>query len=111
MAGIITAIEAEPGQVVAAGTPVLRIAQDGARDVVFAVPEGRAGAIAIGSPVTVRGWAGEGELPGKVREVAASADPVTRTFQVKVAIDADSAPALGSTVYARPQALAQAARR
>lgn len=105
--GIITAIEAEPGQVVSAGTPVVRIAQDGARDVVFAVPEDRAALIKPGSDVTVRGWAGGAELEGKVREVAASADAVTRTYSVKVAIDAATAPALGATVYARPQALSR----
>ena len=104
-AGVVTAIEAQPGQVVSAGTPVLRIAQDGARDVVFAVPEDRAAQIKPGSDVAVRGWAGGPELPGKVREVAASADPVTRTYTVKVAIDAATAPPLGATVYARPQSL------
>ncbi|MGJ7486544.1 efflux RND transporter periplasmic adaptor subunit [Variovorax sp. LT2P21] len=104
-AGVVTAIEAQPGQVVSAGTPVLRIAQDGARDVVFAVPEDRAAQIKPGSDVAVRGWAGGPELQGKVREVAASADPVTRTYAVKVAIDAATAPPLGATVYARPQAL------
>ena len=104
-AGVVTAIDAQPGQVVSAGTPVLRIAQDGARDVVFAVPEDRAAQIKPGSDVAVRGWAGGPELPGKVREVGASADPVTRTYTVKVAIDAATAPPLGATVYARPQAL------
>mgnify|MGYP000250482347 CR=1 FL=1 len=104
-AGIVTSIDAQPGQVVAAGTPVLRIAQDGARDVVFAVPEDRAAQIKPGSDVAVRGWSGGPELQGKVREVAASADPVTRTYTVKVAIDAATAPPLGATVYARPQAL------
>jgi membrane fusion protein, multidrug efflux system len=105
--GIITAIEAEPGQVVTAGAPVVRIAQDGARDVVFSVPEDRAALVTTGSPVAVRGWSGGQELQGKVREVAASADAVTRTFTVKVAIDAATAPALGATVYARPQALSR----
>ncbi|MET0540809.1 MAG: efflux RND transporter periplasmic adaptor subunit [Variovorax sp.] len=105
--GIVTAIEAEPGQVVSAGTPVVRIAQDGARDVVFAVPEDRAGLIAVGSPVTVRGWSGGKEIEGSVREVAASADPVTRTYNVKVAIDAADSPPLGATVYARPKSLAR----
>ena len=107
VSGIVTAIEAEPGQVVSAGTPVVRIAQDGARDVVFAVPEDRAALIRPGSAVTVRGWATTTEINGKVREVAASADPVTRTYLVKVAIDAASSPALGATVSARPQALAR----
>ena len=105
--GIITGIEAEPGQVVAAGTPVVRIAQDGARDVVFAVPEDRAALVKPGSSVAVRGWAGGAELEGKVREVAASADAVTRTYTVKVTIDAVTAPALGATVYARPKALSR----
>lgn len=35
VSGVVTAVEAEVGQVVAAGTPVVRITQDGARDVVF----------------------------------------------------------------------------
>jgi multidrug efflux system membrane fusion protein len=107
VAGVVTAIEAEVGQVVQAGTPVVRIANDGARDVVFAVPEDRAMQIKPGSPVAIRSWAENGghELEGTVREVAASADAVTRTYAVKVAIDAAKAPPLGATVYARPQAL------
>ncbi|MDR6855495.1 efflux RND transporter periplasmic adaptor subunit [Variovorax guangxiensis] len=105
--GIITAIEAEPGQVVTAGTPVVRIAQDGARDVVFSVPEDRAALVKPGSAVAVRGWSDGKEMEGKVREVAASADAVTRTYTVKVAIDAATAPALGATVFARPQALSR----
>jgi len=106
VAGVVTGIDAEPGQVVSAGAPVVRIAQDGPRDVVFAVPEDRAGALRLGSPVKVRGWADDREIEGTVREVAASADPVTRTYTIKVGIDAAGAPALGATVYARPQALA-----
>jgi RND family efflux transporter MFP subunit len=105
VSGVVTAIEAEPGQVVTAGMPVVRIAQDGARDVVFSVPEDRAGLVKVGSPVSVRGWSDEREIEGTVREVAASADPVTRTYTVKVAIDAAKSPPLGSTVYARPRAL------
>lgn len=102
-AGVITAIEAEPGQVVSAGTPVLRLAQDGARDAVFAVPEDRIQAIRPGLPVQVRPWSAGASLSGRVREVAASADPVTRTFQVKVALPAASTLALGTTVYVTPQ--------
>lgn len=106
--GIITAIEAEPGQVVSAGTPVVRIAVDGARDVVFAVPEDRASMIKTGSPVSIRSWSGNGQtLEGTVREVAAAADAVTRTYTVKVAIDAATAPPLGATVYAQPKGLSQ----
>jgi len=99
--GIVTAVEAEPGAVLAAGTPVLRLAHDGPRDVVFAVPEdglagmqqllGRTGAL------QVRPWGGSSTLPATVREVAAAADPTTRTFQVKA--DIGAAPLqLGQTV-------------
>lgn len=104
--GVVTGIDAEPGQVLAAGTPVLRLAQDGARDVVFAVPEDKVARLRVGQPVQVRAWATGASLPGTVREVAASADPVTRTFTVKVDIAAAGAPPLGSTVHVVPQALA-----
>ncbi|MDB5850842.1 MAG: efflux transporter periplasmic adaptor subunit [Rhodoferax sp.] len=105
VAGVVTAIEAEPGQVVSAGMTVLRIAQDGPRDVVFTVPEDKVAAATVGSPVEVRLWASNTVLSGTVREVAASADPVTRTFQVKVAIDGPDAPSLGTTVTVLPKAL------
>lgn len=105
VSGVVTAVEAEPGQVVAAGTPVVRIAQDGPRDVVFAVPEDRVAQIGLGSAVQVRAWSSGTVLQGEVREVAASADPVTRTFGVKVALPGQDAPALGTTVSVLPQAL------
>ena len=108
VSGVVTAVEAEPGQVVTAGTTVLRIAQDGPRDVVFSVPEDKVAAIKAGSAVAVRLWSENRTLAGKVREVAASADAVTRTYLVKVALDAASSPALGSTVYVTPQAVSQA---
>ncbi|MDR7377592.1 RND family efflux transporter MFP subunit [Rhodoferax ferrireducens] len=108
VAGVVTAVSAEPGQVVSGGTPVVKVAQDGARDVVFVVPEDRVAGVALGSSVEVRVWASDTKLVGKVREVAASADPVTRTFQVKVGIDAATAPALGATVNVVPQSLGHA---
>ena len=107
--GVVTGIDAEPGQVVSAGAPVVRIAQDGPRDVVFVVPEDKRGAIRVGQKVNVRPWsAGMQPLQGQVREVAASADPVTRTYQVKVALpaaDAAAVPPLGATVHALPEGM------
>ncbi|MDD2923868.1 MAG: efflux RND transporter periplasmic adaptor subunit [Rhodoferax sp.] len=105
VSGVVTAVLAEPGQVVAAGTPVVQVAQDGARDVVFAVPEDKVAGIRVGSAVQVRAWAGAGSLMATVREVAASADPVTRTFTVKVALPANSDLALGRTVSVLPAGL------
>ena len=99
--GIVTGIDAEVGQVVTAGTPVVRIAQDGPRDAVFAVPEDRVADVRVGQAVEVRTWSTDAQLSGTVREVAASADPVTRTFTVKVALTGQ-APPLGATVEVVP---------
>jgi membrane fusion protein, multidrug efflux system len=102
-AGVITAVDAEAGAVLAAGTPVVRIAHDGARDVVFAVPEDSAARIRalLGKPaaVKVKPWgaamgpasatasaAVSTTFPATIREVAAAADPTTRTFLVKADI-------------------------
>ena len=95
--GVVTAVEAEPGQVVAAGATVLRIAADGVRDVVFSVPEDQLATVKVGALAGLRVWAHNAGLSGRVREVAASSDPVTRTYLVKVAIDG-KAPPLGATV-------------
>ncbi|MDB5931330.1 MAG: efflux transporter, family, subunit [Polaromonas sp.] len=110
VAGVVTAVEAEPGQVVAAGAPVVRIAADGPRDVVFSVPEDKVAGLKVGAPVSIRVWAQAGQLlSGRVREVAASSDPVTRTYPVKVSIESGTPPPLGATVYVVPEAQAAAA--
>jgi len=108
-AGTITAVLAEPGQVLGAGQPVFQLAQDGPRDVIFALPEGAQKSLPVGSSVRISSWTANGEQAeqnwtGRVREVAASADPITRTFTVKVGVDAPqaTAPTLGSTVRIYP---------
>lgn len=109
VAGVVTALEADPGQVVAAGTPVARIAADGLRDAVFSVPEDKIALFRLGMPVKVRGWNQGTQLAAKVREVGASADPVTRTYMVKVSLEVrDTTPPLGATVYVVPQGLGTA---
>jgi RND family efflux transporter MFP subunit len=108
VSGVITAVEAEVGQVVAAGTPVVRIAADGPRDVVFAVPEDKVVAVRPGTAVAVRQWASADTWQGQVREVGASADPVTRTYPVKVSLDTSTQPRLGATMTVVPQALSHA---
>lgn len=86
-AGVVTGVDAEPGAVIGAGTPVLRLAHDGPRDVVFSVPEDRVGALRalLGrrDALRVRLWGETATQPATVREVAAAADAVTRTFLVK----------------------------
>lgn len=111
VSGVVTAVLAEVGQVVTAGTPVVQLAQDGARDVVFAVPEDIVGSIQVGSSVLVRGWVATTSQTAKVREVAASADPVTRTFTVKAALPTHSDLALGSTVSVQPAGLQRSSQQ
>jgi RND family efflux transporter MFP subunit len=103
-AGVITGVDAEPGVVVAAGAPVLRLAHDGPRDVVFSVPEdkvaGVRGLAGKAGAVKVRLWGnGEESIAATVREVAAAADPATRTFLVKADIGRASV-RLGQTASA-----------
>lgn len=102
-AGVVTAIEAETGQVVSAGAPVVRLAQQGGRDAVFAVPEDKLGLMRDGAAVEVRVWPGQTLLAGQVREVSASADPVTRTYLVKVGLQGRDLPPLGATVTVQPK--------
>lgn len=99
--GIVIGLDLEVGMVVSAGTPVIRVAQDGPRDVVFAVPEDKVTRLrdipARQGVLNVKFW-GEGgrEWPATVREIAPTADPVTRTFLVKA--DIGNAPVrLGQT--------------
>ena len=97
-AGVITAVEAEVGQVVSAGQPVLRLAHDGPRDAVFAVSEQMALALKVGQTMQATLASTGQTLKGKVRELAASADPITRTYAVKLALDASDRLPLGATV-------------
>jgi RND family efflux transporter MFP subunit len=96
--GIVTRVAAEPGQVVAAGSPVAVIARDGDKEVVVAVPETEIGALSPGQSVGVRLYADTGAtLAGTVRDIAGAADPASRTFQVRVAIGTAEAARLGMT--------------
>ena len=97
-AGVITSIDASAGQVVAAGQPVVRLALDGPRDVVFAVSEDKLASLKPGTNVGVRQWTDGKNFEAKVRDVSASADAITRTFLVKAALPKDVDPVLGSTM-------------
>jgi len=108
VSGVITAVEAEVGQVVTAGMPVVRIAADGPRDVVFSVPEDKVAALRAGTGVAVRQWASTANVAGSLREGAASGDPVPRTYAVKVSLEPTAHPPLGSTMTVVPEALSHA---
>lgn len=103
-AGVVTAVEASAGQVVSAGQPVVRVAWDGPRDVVFSVPENKLADLKAGQLIDLETWEGKHALQAKVRDVAGSADPNTRTFVIKAALEQRAQvpePVLGATVTVR----------
>jgi RND family efflux transporter MFP subunit len=85
--GVVTAVDAEAGQVVAAGTPVVRVAKSGEKEIVIGIPEDKVDALKLIPEVRVRLWASPTHsVPGKIREISPAADPATRTYTVKVSI-------------------------
>lgn len=97
--GVVVSVAADPGQVLTAGQPVLRLARAGEKDVVINAPEGQLQRFRIGQPVAIALWA-EPSRPfaGRVREIAGGADPVTRTYAVRVtALDPPDSAQLGMT--------------
>ncbi|CAH0343362.1 Efflux pump periplasmic linker BepF [Rhizobium sp. CECT 9324] len=96
--GIVTAINADAGQVVSAGSPVVTVAADGEKEVLIAVPENEIFAFSNGKIVDVTFWSNAGvTLKGTVREVAGSADASSRTFAVRIALPEDARVLLGMT--------------
>jgi RND family efflux transporter MFP subunit len=104
-AGTVVATGAEPGEVVQAGHMIVRVARKDGRDAVFDVPaqvlrsapSDPSITISLTDDPTVT-------ATGRVREVSPQADPVTRTFEVKVGLtDPPAAMRLGSTIVGRMQ--------
>lgn len=99
--GVVTAVNADVGTVVAPGTPVVQVAKSGDKEIVIGLPEDKVDALRGVADVRVRLWAHPDQVAaGKVREVSPAADPVTRTYPVRVTIP-DGLPdaKLGMTAY------------
>lgn len=89
--GVIASRQIEAGQVVAAGQPAFTLAADGGREVAFALPESRIREFRIGQPVVIESWSRRGErLPGRIREIAPSADPQARTYAARATLDGEA---------------------
>jgi membrane fusion protein, multidrug efflux system len=104
-AGVVTAVGAEPGEVVQAGRMIVQVAREDGRDAVFDVPA-RVKDLAPADPEIEVVLTTDPAVSaiGRVREVAPRADAVTGTFEVKVGLaDPPAAMRLGSTVSGRMQ--------
>lgn len=85
--GVVAAIHAEEGQVVAAGQPVVSLVTGHEREVEINLPENRQNALVLDSTCTIKVWALPGlELKGRVREIAPMADPITRTYRARISL-------------------------
>lgn len=101
--GIVTATGPRAGEVVQAGQVVARVARKDGRDAVFDVPAQLIRTTPADSQLTVSlADAPAISAQGRIREVAPQANPVTRTFEVKVGItDPPPEMRLGATVVGR----------
>lgn len=98
--GIVTAVGAEPHEVVQAGQMIVRLARHDGRDAVFGVTSQILRAAPSGAEINVRLTDDPNVTAvGRVREVAPQADPVTRTFEVRVGLtDPPETMQLGASV-------------
>jgi RND family efflux transporter MFP subunit len=102
--GVVTAVLADVGEGVSAGQPVIRVAQDGPREIEVEFPEDRI-ALAHAARAQAVLWAQPGtSFPAALRELSAAADPVTRTFRARYTVKAPAtALALGQSATLRLQ--------
>jgi RND family efflux transporter MFP subunit len=96
--GVVTATLVEPGQVVASGQTAIRVARFAEKEAVVAIPETLVGRAKDGV-ATVTLWSeADKKYAAKLREVAPSADPATRTYLAKFSLpDAGETVSLGMT--------------
>ena len=96
--GVVTATLIEPGQVVASGQTAIRVARFAEKEAVVAIPETLLGRAKDGV-ATVTLWSEpDRKYAAKLREVAPSADPATRTYLAKFSLpDAGDSVSLGMT--------------
>src|SRR5262249_55815512 len=99
-AGAVTAVGADPGQVVNAGQMIVVISQLDAREAVFSVSERAFTVIKPGLVVRVALQSDPAvAVDGSIREISPSAEPVTGTYTVKVSLpNAPDAMRLGAVV-------------
>ncbi|WP_448191617.1 efflux RND transporter periplasmic adaptor subunit [Azospirillum sp. sgz301742] len=84
--GVVTAVLAEPGQVVAQGQTALRVAKLGEVEAIANIPEQQVAGLPQRA-LSVELWAQPGlSIPGTLREISPSADPGTRTYQARITL-------------------------
>jgi multidrug efflux system membrane fusion protein len=106
-AGVITAVQAEVGQVLAQGQGMVKLARSDELEISVGVPEHRLKTVRDASRVTFELWSEPGRrYAAKLRELSPSADPMTRTYPARfTVVEAPSFIGIGMTaslILARP---------
>ncbi|WP_196603222.1 efflux RND transporter periplasmic adaptor subunit [Pectinatus haikarae] len=85
--GVISAIDAEAGQVISAGQTVLTLVQTNELEVEINVPENSIGELAVNAHALVSFWAlPDSSVDGTIREISPVADPTARTYRVRISL-------------------------
>jgi RND family efflux transporter MFP subunit len=97
--GIVSAVLAEPGQVLAAGAAAMRLSHTGEREAAVAIPETLVDRVRS-APAHVEFWAVPGvQMAATLRELSPNADPTTRTYLARYSLaDAPSEVHLGMSL-------------
>lgn len=95
--GVVVETLAEPGQVVAAGQTVVKLAHSGPREAAVDLPE--TVRPSIGSTAYAALYGSTTKVPVRLRQLSDAADPQTRTFEARYVLEgADANTPLGATV-------------
>ena len=99
-AGVVTAVQAEVGQVMAQGQGVVRVARTDELEIVVGVPEHRLKTVRESRAASFELWSDPGQRhPVRLRELSPSADPMTRTYPARFGI---AAPNQFGKIYVLP---------
>ena len=82
--GVVTSVDAEVGQVVAAGQSVMHVAGSADKEAAFQIPENRVDQVRGLNTADVTLWSGGPPMKGVIREISGSADPLTRAFAARL---------------------------
>ena len=86
MNGVITSVNAEIGQITAAGAPVVTIADTDTLEVEMDLPETQYSSITTGQNASVKFYGAEGDFPATVREITPAANAASRTYRVRLSL-------------------------
>lgn len=96
--GVVAQTLVEPGQIVAAGQVVVRLARSGLREAVVQLPETLRPALGSSATATIFGRTGA-PATASLRVLSSAADPLSRTFEARYVLEGLDEPApLGATV-------------